>query len=55
MALTPDLLNLLACPVCKGVLVYDAEKDTLTCNHCRLCYHVVDDIPNLIVSEAEKF
>jgi uncharacterized protein YbaR (Trm112 family) len=55
MALAPDLLNILVCPVCKGILIYDAEKDTLTCNGCRLIYKVVDDIPNMLVAEAEKF
>ena len=55
MALTPDLLTILACPVCKGDLVYDALAQTFTCNRCRLRYRIVGDIPNFIVEEAEKF
>jgi uncharacterized protein YbaR (Trm112 family) len=54
MALSPDLLSVLACPACKGELVYDAEADTLTCNRCRLRYKVVDNIPDMIVDHAEK-
>jgi len=55
MALSPDLLNMLVCPACKGELVYDASAGTLTCNACRLRYKVVDDIPVMLVDEAEKF
>ena len=55
MALNPDLLSLLACPACKGDLEYSAEANTLTCPRCRLRYEVVDDIPMMLVEEAEKF
>jgi len=55
MPLSPDLLNVLVCPACKGELVYDASAATLSCNACRLRYRVVDDIPVMLVEEAEKF
>ena len=55
MPLSPDLLNLLVCPACKGDLVYEPQAETLTCNQCRLRYRVVDDIPVMLVEEAEKF
>jgi len=55
MALSPDLLSILGCPACKGDLVYDPAGQTLTCNRCRLRYKIVDDIPNLLIEEAEKF
>ena len=55
MALSPDLLGILVCPACKGDLAYDATAGTLTCNRCRLRYRVVDDIPVMLVEEAEKF
>ena len=55
MALSPDLLSILACPACKGDLDYDAAGQKLTCNACRLRYRVEDDIPVLLVEEAEKF
>ena len=55
MALSPELLAILVCPACKGDLLYDASASTLTCNACRLRYQVVDDIPVMLVEEAEKF
>ena len=55
MALSPDLLRILVCPGCKGDLTYDVGAQTLTCPRCRLRYRVVDDIPNMLVDEAEKF
>ncbi len=55
MPISPDLLAILACPGCKGDLVYDATAETLTCNACRLRFRIVDDIPNCLVDEAEKF
>ena len=55
MVLSPDLLSILACPVCKGDLDYDPSAQTLTCPRCRLRYQVVNDSPNMLVEEAEKF
>jgi uncharacterized protein len=55
MALSPDLLAILVCPACKGDLVYDEAAQTLTCDRCRLRYRIVDDIPVMLVEEAEKF
>jgi uncharacterized protein len=55
MALSTDLLSILVCPACKGDLTYDAAAQTLTCPACRLRYKVVDDIPVMLVDEAEKF
>lgn len=55
MALSTELLSILVCPQCKGDLVYDAQANTLTCNACRLRYRVMDDIPVMLVDEAEKF
>ena len=77
-----ELLDILACPSCKGDLQYDKTKDTLTClnRHCPECgmpvdesgtcqnnecgaksdtfvglrYRVEDDIPIMLIYEAEK-
>ncbi len=54
MPLSPDLLSILVCPACKGDLTYDAQASTLTCPPCRLRYKIVDDIPVMLVEEAEK-
>jgi len=39
------LLEVLACPSCKGDLEYDEKADTLTCNakHCSACGMPVND------------
>jgi uncharacterized protein YbaR (Trm112 family) len=55
MPLSPDLLNILVCPSCKGDLDYDPAAQTLTCQRCRLRYRIVDDIPVMLVGKAEKF
>jgi LSD1 subclass zinc finger protein len=55
MSLSPELLAILVCPACKGDLQYDEGAQTLTCPACRLRYKVVDDIPVMLVEEAEKF
>jgi uncharacterized protein YbaR (Trm112 family) len=55
MALSSELLSILVCPACKGDLTYDATAATLTCTACRLRYRVEDDIPVMLVDEAEKF
>jgi uncharacterized protein YbaR (Trm112 family) len=55
MPLSPELLSILVCPACKGDLAYDERAGTLTCAACRLRFKVVDDIPVMLVDEAEKF
>lgn len=55
MPLSPDLLSILVCPQCKGDLDYDQAAQTLSCARCRLRYRIVDDIPVMLVEEAEKF
>jgi len=53
MALNEQLLDKLACPRCKGELEYQKEKDRLECDKCKLNYRVVEDIPVLLIDEAE--
>jgi uncharacterized protein YbaR (Trm112 family) len=49
-----ELLNILACPVCKGSLEYDRENEKLICRTCRLVFRIEDDIPVMLVDEAER-
>lgn len=53
--LDEKLLEILACPKCKGDLDYDKENNKLVCNNCRLIYRVEDDIPIMLIDEAEEF
>jgi uncharacterized protein YbaR (Trm112 family) len=53
MALNPDLIDLLACPKCKGPLTLRPDESAFECPACKLAYPVVDDIPNFIIEEAQ--
>lgn len=52
MSLDPKLLEILACPKCKGPLQAKDDGSALVCRSCRLAYPVVDDIPDLIIEDA---
>ena len=51
--LSRELLNVLACPKCKGKLSYD--KNNLVCKKCRLKFDIDDGIPNMLLEDAKKF
>ena len=53
--LDKELLDILACPKCKGDLEYKPQQNQLICNTCRLIYAVKDDIPIMLIDEAESF
>jgi len=55
MPIDEKLLEILACPKCKGELTYDKEKDVLICPKCRLIFKIEDGIPNMLLEEAESF
>lgn len=55
MTLDEDLLEILVCPKCKGELEYREEEDELLCHECRLRYEIEDDIPIMLIDEAEEF
>lgn len=55
MALDKELLEILACPKCKGDLEYKQEQQVLECPRCRLRYPIKDDIPIMLIDEAESF
>ena len=53
MPLNRSLLDLLACPKCKGKLDLKPDETSFVCQACKLRYAIVDDIPNFIVEEAQ--
>jgi uncharacterized protein len=53
--LSQELLEILACPKCKGDLEYQTEPHQLICPQCRLKYGIKDDIPNFLIEEAESY
>ena len=48
------LLDILACPVTKGPLIYDADKQELISISARLSYPIRDDIPVMLEEEARQ-
>tara|TARA_B100000795_G_scaffold12089_1_gene8323 strand:+ start:55 stop:234 length:180 start_codon:yes stop_codon:yes gene_type:complete len=46
------LLTILACPSCKGSLIYRKVEQELTCPICRVAYPIHDDIPVMLIDEA---
>ena len=52
MALDPLLLEILACPQCKGELEYREDAQQLVCHACGLVYRIEDDIPVMLIEEA---
>lgn len=52
MPLSKELLDVLACPKCKGVLEYKQTENQLLCRNCRLAYEIKGDIPVLLVDQA---
>ena len=53
MTLDPKLLEILACPDDKGPLYYFEADGFLLCPECRRRYEVRDDIPVMLIDEAE--
>ena len=52
MSLDPLLLDVLACPVDKGPLLWFEDEDILYNPRLKKSYAVVDDVPVLLVDEA---
>jgi len=52
MAFDTKLMEILACPVCKGKLDYNKEQQELICNFDKLAYAIDKDIPVLLENEA---
>ncbi len=50
----PKLLEILVCPVTKGPLVYDKEKQELISKSARLAYPIRDGIPVMLEDEARR-
>ncbi len=52
MPIPQDLLDILACPVCKTPLAYDQGQDSLKCSQCHRVYPIRDGLPILLPDEA---
>ncbi len=54
MAISKELLEILACPKCKGDIRMNEKGDGLICDACKLLYPIKDDIPVMLIDEAVK-
>ena len=54
MGISRELLEILACPKCKGDVKLTDAQDGLVCQSCKLLYPIKDDIPVMLISEAVR-
>lgn len=52
--LEKNLLEILACPICKGELIYDSHHQELICRFDRLAYPIINSIPIMLISRAKR-
>jgi len=50
----PKLLEILVCPVTKGTLTYDREKQELISRAAGLAFPIRDGIPIMLMGEARE-
>jgi uncharacterized protein YbaR (Trm112 family) len=53
MAVNPELLKILVCPLCKAPVTVTEGGQGLKCSQCRRVYPIRDDIPVMLISEAK--
>ena len=53
MTISKELLEILACPKCKGDVYLNETEDGLICNACKLLYEIKDGIPIMLIDEAK--
>ena len=54
MTLSKELLDVLACPQCKGALEYKETENQLLCGKCHLAYEIKEGIPVMLVDQVIK-
>jgi len=52
--ISKELLDILACPKCKGPVELTEQNDGLLCRSCRLLYEIRDEIPVMLIDEAKE-
>lgn len=52
MTISKELLDILACPKCKGNIYLNEKEDGLICDRCKLLYGIKEDIPIMLIDEA---
>jgi uncharacterized protein YbaR (Trm112 family) len=52
VGMDPELLEILACPVCKVPVKLEDDENALFCDQCRRVYPIRNEIPVMLVEEA---
>ena len=52
--ISKELLEILACPQCKGPIELKSDKSGLVCEKCHLLYEIIDDIPVMLIDKAKN-
>ena len=52
--ISEELLEILACPKCKGPVKLAEKADGLVCDSCKLLYEIRENIPIMLIDEAKK-
>jgi len=52
MTISNELLEILACPKCKGDIYLNDQENGLICDSCKLLYEIKDEIPVMLIDEA---
>lgn len=55
MSISKELLDILACPKCKGDIHLNEAQDGLICDQCQLIYEIRDGIPIMLIDEAKPY
>ena len=53
MSIDKKLLEILACPKCKGEIRLNETDDGLICDACKLLYEIKEGIPIMLIDEAK--
>ena len=53
MPLPRELLDIVACPKCKGKVALNSDESGFVCESCKLLYPIQDGLPNFLIEEAK--
>ena len=54
MSLNPRILDIIACPVCKGKLHYDKNSEELVCKFNKVAFPIKEGMPIMLIKEARS-
>lgn len=52
--MSPELISILACPICPTRPKLQIENDSLKCSNCSAKFPIINGIPHLVAEESES-